>query len=199
MLKQIYLKSARAIEVVFRGQVIFLAAWSKVFQSCFWQSLPSSTTLPNVSYVVDKLLSIHTQVRTEYKPDFWKLTTSYNRFTGNCFCLSESTGLIEQTSLAIPTYWFDFKKSSMKFNSIIIPCQATVNTSVFSFSAVDIQSVFFHFTAPLRQRFCRRPCPCYLRGWVSKEITSYLCFFTQKNSHFSWRRLGKSRCTCKVK
>ena len=161
MLKQIYLKSARAIEVVFCGQAIFLAAWSKVFQSCFWQSLLSSTTLPNVSYVVGKqqcrtrqslvkLLSIHTQVRTEYKPDFSKLTTSYNRFTGNCFCLSGSSGLIEQTSLAIPAYWFDFKKSSMKFNSIIIPCKATVNTSVFSFSAVDIQSVFFHFTAPLR-------------------------------------------------
>ena len=87
----------------------------------------------------------------------------------------------------------------MKFNSIIIPCQASVNTSVPSFSAVDIQSVFFHFTASLRERFYRRSCPCHLRGWVSKEITLYFCFFTQKNSHFSWRRLGKSRCTCKVK
>ena len=36
--------------------------------------------------------------------DFSKLTKSYNRFTGNCFCLSGSSGLIEQTSLAIPTY-----------------------------------------------------------------------------------------------
>ena len=131
--------------------------------------------------------------------DFSKLTKSYNRFTGNCFCLSGSSGLIEQTSLRIPTYWFDFKKSSMNFNSIIIPRKARVNTSVFSFSAVDIQSVFFHFTASLRERFCRRSCPCYLRDWVSKEITLYLCFLTQKSSHFSWRRLGKSRCTCKVK
>ena len=131
--------------------------------------------------------------------DFSKLTKSYNRFTGNCFCLSGSSGLIEQTSLRIPTYWFDFKKSSMNFNSIIVPCKARVNTSVFSFSAVDIESVFFHYTASLRERFCRRSCPCYLRDWVSKEITLYLCFLTQKSSHFSWRRLGKSRCTCKVK
>ena len=39
-----------------------------------------------------------------YINDFSKLTKSYNRFTGNCFCLSGSSGLIEQTSLNIPTY-----------------------------------------------------------------------------------------------
>ena len=87
----------------------------------------------------------------------------------------------------------------MKFNSIIIPCQARVNTTVLYFSMVDIQSVFFHFTASVRKRFCRRSCPCHFRGWVSKEITLYFRFFTQKNSHFSWRRLGKSRCSCKIK
>ena len=31
-IEQIYLKSARAIEVVFRGRVIFFEAWNKVFQ-----------------------------------------------------------------------------------------------------------------------------------------------------------------------
>lgn len=36
--------------------------------------------------------------------DFSKLSKSYNRFTGNCFCVSGSSGLIEQTSLRIPTY-----------------------------------------------------------------------------------------------
>ena len=36
--------------------------------------------------------------------DFSKLTKSYNRFTGNCFCLSGSSGLTEQASLRIPTY-----------------------------------------------------------------------------------------------
>ena len=33
VIEQIYLKSARAIEVVFRGRVIFLEAWNKVKNS----------------------------------------------------------------------------------------------------------------------------------------------------------------------
>ena len=78
-----------------------------------------------VQYVFERIICIYRQTEVQNKTiacetdkynyftqvawvliinDFSKLTKSYNRFTGNCFCFGGSSGLIEQTSLHIRTY-----------------------------------------------------------------------------------------------
>ena len=84
----------------------------------------------------------------------------------------------------------------MNDHSIFI-CRCTyVDATVLTLCVVNIKTVFSHLTASLREGRWGRSGPFNLRGRVSKEVTLQFCFFSQKASNLSRRRLGEPWLTC---
>ena len=82
-------------------------------------------------------------------------------------------------------------------NHSIFVCRSTyIDSSVSTFSVVDIKTVFPYCGSPLREGYRGRSGPLHCRGGVSKEVTPQYCLFAQITNHLSWRRFREPWRTC---